>query len=120
MLKQVVSRCHHPRHLNLISEFTKSIKRQIKENKEFQQNVNLLSEQSNRLAESDTMLKAKEAMKTSAQSTSQLVQGVGKVVEATLETPVVKATSKAIYIAGETVIKTGQKVRGDSVFFSNL
>jgi hypothetical protein len=94
------------RSVNVFAEFTKSIKRQIDENKEFQKNVKLLSDETNRLAESDAI----QAAKKTASQTSKIVKNVGKAVEATLDTPVVKQTGKVIYKVGEVTVKVGQKV----------
>lgn len=66
----------------------------------------MLSDEKNRLAESDAMQVAKKT----ATETSKIVKSVGKVVEATLETPVVKQTGKVIYKVGEVTMKAGQKV----------
>lgn len=52
------------------------------------------------------MQRAKDAMKTG----SKAVETVGKVVEATYNNPVVQTTGKVVYAAGETVVKTTQKI----------
>ncbi|KAJ3090869.1 protein translocase subunit [Quaeritorhiza haematococci] len=105
------------RSLNLIAEFVNSIKRQVQENKEFQQNVKLLSDETTRVAESDAMQRARAAMEKSAESTSKVVKSVshvaGKVaegVEKTLETPAVKKTVEAVSHVAEKTGETVQKV----------
>lgn len=85
--------------INLMTEFSKSLKKQMQENKEFQENLKLISNESNRIKESDTMTKAREAMKES----SKLVKDVSKVLENLSESEIVKTS-------GKVIMETGRKV----------
>jgi hypothetical protein len=49
------------RSVNVFAEFSKSIRRQVAENKEFQKNVQMLSDETSRLKESEAMQLAKGA-----------------------------------------------------------
>ncbi|KAI9318894.1 hypothetical protein DFJ73DRAFT_879244 [Zopfochytrium polystomum] len=110
---RVVLRVESRRHAtNFISEFYKSVQRQVEENREFQQNVKLLSEKTTEIAESDSMKRAKEAMAKGAQGTSKVVEGIshvaGKVGEGVgqvLESAPVKKTVEVVGKVGETVQK---------------
>eukprot|EP00842_Homolaphlyctis_polyrhiza_P003691 jgi/Hompol1/4322/HPOL_001576-RA len=98
------------RSVNVFAEFAKSIRRQIDENKDFQKNVKLLSDESSKLAESDAIAKAKQAVSKTTETTTKVLNAVGSVVDKTLETPVVKATGEVIAKTAETVASVSQKV----------
>jgi import inner membrane translocase subunit TIM44 len=70
----VTQRFVQKRYLNLFNVFSQSIKRQVAENKELQENVKYLTDESTRLNQTEAMQRAKDAMK----STSKVVQTVGK------------------------------------------
>lgn len=106
LLLSAVSHRLARRQVNVFAEFSKSVKRQVAENKEFQKNVQMLSDETTRLKESEAMQLAKGA----AQSTSKIAKAVEGAVNATLETPVVKGTGKILYTAGKAVASTGAKV----------
>ncbi|KAJ3302417.1 protein translocase subunit [Blyttiomyces sp. JEL0837] len=98
--------------VNFFSEFMRSFRRQVEENKEFQQNVKLLSDKTTEIAESDTMKRAKDAMSKGAEGTSKVVQGisavagkVGEGVGVVLESTPVKKTVEVVGKVGETVQK---------------
>ncbi|TPX69446.1 hypothetical protein SpCBS45565_g02463 [Spizellomyces sp. 'palustris'] len=95
---------------NFFSEFYKSVQRQVKDNRELQQNVQQLSASTKELAESDAVQRAKEAMKSTSESTSKVIEKVGDVVDGVLENPVVKKTGQAIVGAGEKVAEVSSKV----------
>ncbi|KAJ3409735.1 protein translocase subunit [Chytridiales sp. JEL 0842] len=95
----------------------KSIKRQVDENREFQQNVKQLSEKGVEISESDTMKKAREAMQKSAETTSKVAEGIsfaaGKVGEGVgkvLESAPVKVTVETAAKVGETVSKVAEPI----------
>jgi hypothetical protein len=50
------------RHKSVMGRFIESIREQVKENKEFQQNVKLLQDRSQEIAESDAIIRAKKAL----------------------------------------------------------
>ncbi|KAJ3109776.1 protein translocase subunit [Phlyctochytrium planicorne] len=99
---------------NFFSEFAKSVKRQVEENKEFQTNLKQLSEKGTELSESDAMKSAREAMSKSAAGTSKVVSavasGVGKGVETVLESAPAKVIGHAAVKVGETVQKAAEPI----------
>ncbi|KAK5664897.1 protein translocase subunit [Batrachochytrium dendrobatidis] len=97
------------RAVNVFSVFSESIKRQIDENKEFQENVKQLGEQSTKIAESDAVTRAREAVTKTSETTSKVMNAVGAVVDKTLDTPVVKMTGQAIAKTVEGVAYVSQK-----------
>ncbi|KAI8928326.1 hypothetical protein BC831DRAFT_548432 [Entophlyctis helioformis] len=98
------------RSVNVFSEFAKSVRRQVEENKDFQQNVKLLSDETTKIAESDAVARTREAMSKTSETTSKVLKTVGEVVDKTLETPAVKMTGEVIYKTAETVADISQKV----------
>ncbi|KAI8823576.1 uncharacterized protein EV422DRAFT_521546 [Fimicolochytrium jonesii] len=95
---------------NFFTEFYKSFKRQVAENREFQQNVQQLSASTKELAESDAVQRAKDAMDKTSKGTSKVFEKVGETVDKVVENPVVKKTGEVLYTAGEKVAEVGQKV----------
>ncbi|KAJ3164078.1 protein translocase subunit, partial [Irineochytrium annulatum] len=99
---------------NFFSEFAKSFKRQVEENKEFQQNVKLLSDKGVEINESETMRLAREAMTKTGQGTSKIVgavaSGVGTGVQMVVESTPVQATVKAAAVVGEVAQKVAEPI----------
>ncbi|PVV01840.1 hypothetical protein BB560_003728 [Smittium megazygosporum] len=87
-------------HVSPIKAFTDSIKRQIEENKEFQQNAKLLGDKSNVVLDSEALKKAKEATSASAkvikETASVVGEAIGEGFTKVADSSVVKATGKAV------------------------
>ncbi|KAH6563645.1 hypothetical protein BASA50_010344 [Batrachochytrium salamandrivorans] len=97
------------RAINVFSAFSDSIKRQIEENKDFQQNVKQLGEQSTKITESDAVSRAREAVSKTSETTSKVLNAVGTAVDRTLETPAAKMAGQAISKTVEAVSHVSQK-----------
>lgn len=97
-------------YVNVFSEFSKSVKRQIEENKDLQKDIKQLSNEQQKLNESDAMKNAKSAISATSAATNAAFKAVGRGVDATLNTTVVKATSDAIYYTAKGVADISQKV----------
>ncbi|KAI8820352.1 hypothetical protein BJ741DRAFT_715758 [Chytriomyces cf. hyalinus JEL632] len=103
--------------VNFISEFMKSINRQIEEHPTFQKDVKLLNEKSTEVAESDTMKRAKEAVTATGKGASAVkdtvafaATKVGEGVGAVLESTPVRVTAKVVGKVGETVAKAAEPI----------
>ncbi|KAJ3373456.1 Multifunctional pyrimidine synthesis protein CAD [Kappamyces sp. JEL0680] len=106
-------RTHHviqARHSSFLSELQNSIKRQWEENKELQKDVKLISAEQEKVKESETMKNAKQALSATGQATSKVFHAVGTAVDATLQTPVVKATGRVISKTAGAVADVSAKV----------
>ena len=103
------------RNLNLFSVFSESLKRQVKENKEFQQNVKQLEDSNRKLQDSEAMKRAKVAMEKSAKGTGRVVKGVATAVNTALETEAVKKTVETIGNVTEAVGQGINKVELDLI-----
>ncbi|KAI8854096.1 hypothetical protein BC829DRAFT_486529 [Chytridium lagenaria] len=77
---------------NFFSEFAKSVRRQVEENKDFQSNLKQLSE------------------KGTSKIVSAVASGVGKGVDAVLESTPVKVAGQAAVKVGETVQKVAEPI----------
>jgi uncharacterized protein YlxW (UPF0749 family) len=98
------------RNVNVFAEFMNSVRRQVKENEQLQKDVKLLSQESQKVTESEAMKNAKKAISKTSEATSKVLGAVGTAVDATLQTPVVKATGEAISKTAEIVADVTQKV----------
>lgn len=98
------------RQVSILGEFVGSIKRQIKEDQAFQKDIKQLATEKEKVVESEAMKNAQKAISQTSQATKAVFNAVGGVVGQTLETPVVKATGKAIYKTAEVVADISQKV----------
>jgi import inner membrane translocase subunit TIM44 len=98
------------RNVNVFSEFVNSVKRQVKENEQLQKDVKLLSQESQKVTESEAMKNAKKAISKTSEATSKVIGAVGSAVDATLETPLVKATGQVISKTTKVVADVTQKV----------
>jgi mitochondrial import inner membrane translocase subunit TIM44 len=103
-------RFHQTRNVNVFSEFMNSIKRQVKENEQLQKDVKLLSQESQKVTESEAMKNAKKAISKTSEATSKVFDAVGSAVDATLQTPVIKATGEAISKTTKVVADATQRV----------
>ncbi|KAI8866981.1 TIM44 subunit of mitochondria import inner membrane translocase [Ramicandelaber brevisporus] len=104
------------------ARFMESIRQQIKENRDFQQNLKLLSDESDKLAESDAMKRAKEAsdaagktlsaggeaLKSAASAVGGAVSAGAKVVG---DSAVGQATAAAARKTAEVVDKATEPIR---------
>ncbi|KAJ1967335.1 protein translocase subunit [Dimargaris xerosporica] len=97
--------------------FIDSVKRQVKDNKEFSENVKLLQDEKSKLAESEAMKRAKEALEKankqrSAQSerlrqtASKLGESVSHTYKEISETEAAKVSKKAIQTTAKAVAST--------------
>jgi ElaB/YqjD/DUF883 family membrane-anchored ribosome-binding protein len=98
------------RRVSILSEFVGSIKRQIKENQAFQKDIKQLANEKEKVVESEAMKNAQKAISQTSEATKKVFNAVGDVVGQTMETPVVKATGRAIYKTAEAVADISQKV----------
>jgi import inner membrane translocase subunit TIM44 len=98
------------RNVNLLAVFADSVRRQIRENQNFQQNIKLLGDAGAKIAESDAMKNAKGAVTTTSKVTSAVVGAVGTAVEKTFQSPVVQVTGKAIVESAKVISHVSQKV----------
>lgn len=96
--------------INVFAEFVNSIRRQIEENKEFQQSVKQLSAETTKITESDMMQAAAKAAQKSAKSTSKLAQQVKSTAEKVVESPSFKKSVESVSHAAEQVSTTVAKV----------
>ncbi|KAI8996054.1 hypothetical protein BC832DRAFT_304744 [Gaertneriomyces semiglobifer] len=94
------------RNVNFFAEFAKSVKKQVQENKDFQDNVKQLSAATNELAESDAVQRAKKA----AEKSGKVIEKVGEAVDKTLQNPVVQKTGEVLSKTGEKIAEVGEKV----------
>lgn len=112
MLRQIVSR--HPinrnnpciqrrSYVNVFAEFSKSVKRQIKENKEFQQNLKQIESQGNKIADSDAMQRAKIAMEKSKSTTSAAMKTVSTATKHVIDSEIVQKTVGTISDVSDAV-----------------
>ncbi|KAJ2849925.1 protein translocase subunit [Coemansia brasiliensis] len=86
-------------HISPLKAFADSIKRQVKENQELQDNMKLLGDRSSKISESAAMKKTREAASAGSEAfrkTAKVVGGaVGEGFKAVSENPVAKATGTA-------------------------
>ncbi|PVU94333.1 hypothetical protein BB561_002630 [Smittium simulii] len=94
-------------HVSPIKAFSDSIKRQMKENTEFQQNAKLIGDKSSVVIESEAVKKAKEATSASAQAVKKVTLAVGEAigegVSKVADSAVMKATGKAVSSTAKVV-----------------
>ncbi|KAJ1954032.1 protein translocase subunit [Linderina pennispora] len=94
-------------HISPIKAFAESIKRQVKENQEMQENMKLLEDRSSKIADSAAMKKTKEAASASSEAlkkTARVVGGaMGEGIKVVADTPVVKATGAAVKTTAKAV-----------------
>ena len=98
------------RSVNVFQEFANSVKRQVEENKKFQQDVKLLGEQQQKVGESGLVKGAQKTINITSQATQKVFGAVGSAVNATLETKAAQATGKAITKTAEIVSDVAHKV----------
>ena len=84
----------------VIKAFTESIKKQIRENNEFKDNMKLLEDKGNKISDSEAMKRARKATSASTQAMKRAVTVVGSSVgdgfSRVADTSAVKATGKAV------------------------
>ncbi|PVU97983.1 hypothetical protein BB559_001815 [Furculomyces boomerangus] len=87
-------------HVSPIKAFKESIKRQMEENKDFQQSAKLIGERSSVVIESEAVKKAKQATSAGAEAVKKTAAAVGEVIgegfTKVAESPVMKATGNAV------------------------
>ncbi|KAJ1664896.1 protein translocase subunit [Coemansia sp. RSA 1813] len=97
-------------HVSPLKAFADSIRRQVKENEELQDNMKLLGDHSSKISDSAAMKKTKEAASAGSEAfkkTAKVVGGaVGEGFKAVAENPMTKATGRAV--------KTTAKVFGSA------
>ncbi|ORY45668.1 hypothetical protein BCR33DRAFT_765459 [Rhizoclosmatium globosum] len=96
--------------VNFISEFVKSVQRQVAEHPTFKEDVKLLSDKSTEIAESDAVKKAKDAAVLSGKGASKVAEtvshaaaAVGSQVNKVLESAPAQAVGRATVAVGQTV-----------------
>ena len=98
------------RHLNVFSEFKKSLERQYKENKQLQKDVKLLQQQSNSIIDSTPVKTATSTIKQTNKVVKMVGHVVGSAVKQTTDTRVFKAGSEAISKSAQAVSDITHKV----------
>ncbi|KAJ1964341.1 protein translocase subunit [Dipsacomyces acuminosporus] len=92
--------CNNGGHISPIKAFADSIKRQVKENQELQENMKLLEDRGSKISDSAAMKKTKEAASASSEAirkTAKVVGGaVGSGIKAVSDNPMAKATGEAV------------------------
>ncbi|KAI9208171.1 uncharacterized protein BJ171DRAFT_490426 [Polychytrium aggregatum] len=96
--------------VSFFSAFARSVKRQIEENRDLQQNVKLLSDETNKVADSEAVKRAKEAMAKGSKVVGAVAAGTAQAIHTVAEMPAVKKTTETISYVGEKVADTAQKV----------
>ncbi|KAJ3328257.1 hypothetical protein HDU93_001540, partial [Gonapodya sp. JEL0774] len=89
----------HQSQVSFVQKFRESIRRQVEENKEFQEGVKQLSENTQQIADSDAMQRAKQAAQVTGQAAGKVVEAMEKVLE-----------SDAAKKAAEVVIKVAEPI----------
>ncbi|KAJ2758761.1 protein translocase subunit, partial [Coemansia sp. BCRC 34490] len=94
-------------HVSPLKAFADSIKRQVKENQELQENMKLLEDRSSKISDSAAMKKTKEAASAGSEAfrkTAKVVGGaVGEGFKAVAENPMTKATGRAVKSTAKVV-----------------
>ncbi|KXS15457.1 Tim44-domain-containing protein [Gonapodya prolifera JEL478] len=101
-----VAGVRHQSQVSFVQKFRESIRRQVQENKEFQEGVKQLNEGTNQLAESDAFQRAKQAAQVTGQAAGKVVEAVEKV----LESDAVKKAAEVTGKAAEVVIKVAEPI----------
>ncbi|KAJ2893192.1 protein translocase subunit [Coemansia aciculifera] len=94
-------------HVSPLKAFAESIKRQVKENQELQDNMKLLEDRSSKISDSAAMKKTKEAASAGSEAFRKTANVVGSAVgegfKAVADNPVTKATGEAVKSTAKVV-----------------
>ncbi|KAJ1645684.1 protein translocase subunit [Coemansia erecta] len=94
-------------HISPLKAFADSVRRQVKENQELQQNMKLLGDHGTKISDSAAMKKTKEAASASTEAIRKTAKAVGGVVgegfKVVSENPVTKATGEAVKTTAKVV-----------------
>ncbi|KAJ2059570.1 protein translocase subunit, partial [Coemansia sp. S2] len=94
-------------HVSPLKAFADSVRRQVKENQELQENMKLLEDRSSMISDSAAMKKTKEAASASSEAFRKTANVVGSAVgegfKAVAENPVTKATGEAVKSTAKVV-----------------
>ncbi|KAJ2335233.1 protein translocase subunit [Coemansia sp. RSA 2681] len=98
---------HNGGHVSPLKAFADSIRRQVKENQELQDNMKLLEDRSSKISDSAAMKKTKEAASASSEAFRKTANVVGSAVgegfKAVAENPVTRATGEAVKSTAKAV-----------------
>ncbi|KAJ2688797.1 protein translocase subunit [Coemansia spiralis] len=94
-------------HVSPLKAFADSVRRQVKENQELQENMKLLGDHSSKISDSAAMKKTKEAASASSEAFRKTASVVGNAVgegfKVVAENPVTKATGEAVKSTAKVV-----------------
>ncbi|KAJ1823018.1 protein translocase subunit [Coemansia sp. RSA 2599] len=94
-------------HISPLKAFADSVRRQVKENQELQENMKLLGDHGTKISDSAAMKKTKEAASASTEALRKTAKVVGGVVgegfKVVSENPVTKATGEAVKTTAKVV-----------------
>ncbi|KAJ2828393.1 protein translocase subunit, partial [Coemansia sp. 'formosensis'] len=94
-------------HVSPLKAFADSVRRQVKENQELQENMKLLEDRSSKISDSAAMKKTKEAASASSEAFRKTANVVGSAVgegfKAVAENPVARATGEAVKSTAKAV-----------------
>ncbi|KAJ2722983.1 protein translocase subunit [Coemansia sp. Benny D115] len=94
-------------HISPLKAFADSVRRQVKENEELQENMKLLEDRSSKISDSAAMKRTKEAASAGSEALKKTAKVVGSAVgegfKVVAENPVTKATGAAVKTTAKVV-----------------
>ncbi|KAJ2780911.1 protein translocase subunit [Coemansia interrupta] len=94
-------------HISPLKAFADSVRRQVKENQEMQENMKLLEDRGSKISDSAAMKKTKEAASAGSEALRKTAKVVGSAVgegfKVVAENPVTKATGEAVKTTAKVV-----------------